>query len=430
MKDLKARKSGKNQAVNQSVRVTREEKLEAKGAEKKNYLDMTQNMKKEHQRLKKRLEVVGDPNYSLTLRKKIMDIKDQIQSLEEVKRKMTNDKFGRERRMNKVIMAGQNDAMVETQEKVKELTVLFDRVHKINKKLKSEENTKIETDENINKLQEKLSKLESEATEQGLNIQEVYNQNEEDIAADNAFKDPEFYERRKKIMESAKQTVLNKYAYKLEHIAEYYETVILDRNDTITKIKQKHEEILNRRFKANELMIKTKVMTLEQADEQEKKYKHSLEKLPEIIDLGDDELMNQFKIVLYKEGRGIRLETLRNAPKPLIKSPTLMRQATKSVKPDDKKPEKGKKDSIITEYDEHEDNDNPKKVVKSNKVDPKISDQDNNDLKYDFTKTEDKSDDEKSLKGESTKKPLFGDSTKPALVKKPTIGGRVKARPF
>jgi SpoVK/Ycf46/Vps4 family AAA+-type ATPase len=136
MRDLKARKSGKNQAINQSVRVTREEKLESKGAEKKNYQDMTQNMKKEHQRLKRRLEVVGDPNYSLTLRKKIMDIKDQIQTLEEVKRKMTNDKFVRERRMNKVIMAGQNDAMVETQERVKELTVLFDRVHKINKKLK------------------------------------------------------------------------------------------------------------------------------------------------------------------------------------------------------------------------------------------------------------------------------------------------------
>jgi hypothetical protein len=86
-------------------------------------------------------------------------------------------------------------------------------------------------------LQEKLSKLESEATEKGLNIQEIYNENEEDIDVDKVSKDSEFYERRKKIMESAKQTVLNKYAYKLEQIAEHYEKVILDRNDTVTKIK-------------------------------------------------------------------------------------------------------------------------------------------------------------------------------------------------
>jgi hypothetical protein len=177
-------------------------------------------------------------------------------------------------------------------------------------------------------------------------------------------------------------------------------------------------------------MIKLKVMTLEQADEQEKKYKHSIENLPEMINLGNDELMNQFKIVLYKEGRGIRLETLRNAPKPLIKSPTLMKPSAKSGKPGEKKPEKGKKDSIITEYDEHEDHEEPKKIIKEKKDDQKISEQDNKDLKYDFAKNQDKSDDEKSLKGESTKNPLYGDNTKPSLMKKPIIGERAKGKPF
>ena len=75
-----------------------------------------------------------------------MDIKEDIHRLEEEKRKLINNKFIRklltiflsylipiigERHMNKVIMAGQPEAMDEIQKKVKELTVLFDRDTKV-----------------------------------------------------------------------------------------------------------------------------------------------------------------------------------------------------------------------------------------------------------------------------------------------------------
>jgi hypothetical protein len=201
MKDLRARNSGNSYKANQSVRVTREEILEAKGAEKENYKHMMDIMRKERDRLKKRLGIVGDPSYSLSVRKKIMDIKDQIQCLEEAKRKLKSNKFGRQIKMNKVISAGQNDAMMETHEKVKELTCIFDRVHKINKKLESELNTKAETDDTLSKLQQKLSKLESEAEEKGYDIHEIYNKTETDPDTESAPKDPEFYNRKMKILE-------------------------------------------------------------------------------------------------------------------------------------------------------------------------------------------------------------------------------------
>jgi hypothetical protein len=97
MKDLRTRNSGNSYKANQSVRVTREEILEAKGAEKENYKHMMDIMRKERDRLKKRLGIVGDPSYSLSLRKKIMDIKDQIQCLEEAKRKLKSNKFRRQK---------------------------------------------------------------------------------------------------------------------------------------------------------------------------------------------------------------------------------------------------------------------------------------------------------------------------------------------
>lgn len=52
--------------------VTEEDKIRYKTAEKKNYQQMTVNMKNEHEKLQKRLEVVGDPSYSLKLRKQII----------------------------------------------------------------------------------------------------------------------------------------------------------------------------------------------------------------------------------------------------------------------------------------------------------------------------------------------------------------------
>jgi len=79
---------------------------------------------------------------SLQLRKKINDIKEQIKKFEEEKRRLINEKFVRERTMNKVIEAGQPDAMTEIQEKIKELTVLFDRNNKLAKKIEFQDNTK------------------------------------------------------------------------------------------------------------------------------------------------------------------------------------------------------------------------------------------------------------------------------------------------
>ena len=96
---------------------------------------MLQNMQKEHAKVKSRLDVVGDPGYSLEVRKQINDIKSEIRSLEKEKSKLTGDKFAREKRLNKVLDAGQPDAMQETQKKVQEMTVHFDRLDKLNKKV-------------------------------------------------------------------------------------------------------------------------------------------------------------------------------------------------------------------------------------------------------------------------------------------------------
>jgi len=146
MKDVKIRRANNARRINQSTRCTREEKLELKNSELKSLEKMIENMKIEQKNLKKRLEVVGNPSYSLMLRKQIIDIKDQIHVLEEHERKAVNDKFLRDKEIDRVLMAGQSDAMIETQDKAKELTVLMDQWQKLHKKIAAKEKTQEEAE--------------------------------------------------------------------------------------------------------------------------------------------------------------------------------------------------------------------------------------------------------------------------------------------
>lgn len=154
--------------------------------------------------MKKRLEVIGNPNYSLQLRKKIIDVKEQIHILEEEKRRLLNEKFIRERKINKVIMAGQPDAMQESQEKVKELTVLFDRIHKVDKKLEFQDKTKNDAEKQLAEIQDKLAGLEAEAEEKGLNLDEIYANDDANLT--DLSKDSKTYERKLNVIQQAIDT--------------------------------------------------------------------------------------------------------------------------------------------------------------------------------------------------------------------------------
>ena len=106
-------------------------------------------------------------------------------------------------------MAGQNDAMQETQERVKELTVLFDRSQKLNKKLDYQETTQKDANRQLVEIQDKLAKMESDAESKGINLEEVYKiELEEEV---DVSKDPRVYERKAAVIQQAIDT--NKYVY-------------------------------------------------------------------------------------------------------------------------------------------------------------------------------------------------------------------------
>lgn len=169
---------------------------------------MLANMQKEYDKFKKRFDKVGDPSYALDLRSKIAEVKEKIHKLEEAKRDLKHEKFGRERKMNQVIMEGQPDAMLEIQTKVKEMTVLFDRLAKLNKKLKFQQETKDQADELLKEKQDALQEIETKAQQEGVDFNtETSNQS----ITDSFMRDPRTYSRKTKVIQQAIEANKTKY---------------------------------------------------------------------------------------------------------------------------------------------------------------------------------------------------------------------------
>ena len=253
-------------------------------------------MKNEHNRLKKRLEIVGDPGYSLQLRKKIMDIKEQIHQLEEEKRRLTNEKFVRERKMNKVIMAGQPSVMQEIQDRVKENTVLFDRIQKVNKKIDFQQKTKLEADAKLAEIKEKLAKQEELVQKHGLNLEEIY-ANEEN-ASEHISSDPLVYDRKETVIQQALKVNQQMYFKKLEELKQKLEGILTEKNDSLSMIKIRHEQTIEKRKEVNDLKLKSKLVTPEELEQQNENTEEILGEIPPATVIEEDATIIKLNDVL------------------------------------------------------------------------------------------------------------------------------------
>lgn len=278
--------------------MSKQEKLKSKASEKKTYEQITQNMRNEHNRLKKRLEIVGDPGYSLQLRKKIIDIKEQIHQLEDEKRKLTNEKFVRERKMNKVIMAGQPDAMQEIQDRVRENTVLFDRIQKLNKKIDFQYKTKKEADVKLEEIKQKLTKQEELAQKYDLNLEEIYAKEEE--TANDISSDPAVYDRKEAVIQQAIKTNQQMYFKKFEELKLKLEKILTEKNDSLSMIKIRHEQTIEKRKEVNDLKLKSKLVTAEELEQQNENTEEILGEIPPATIIEEDPTIIKLNDVLAK----------------------------------------------------------------------------------------------------------------------------------
>lgn len=293
LKDYQMKKLGKPKYGIENLSV--EYKLKSRDAESMNYNKILSNLNHEHAKVKKRLDVVGDPAYAFEVRKIIIDTKQKIQNLEEEKRHLMSVKFNQEKKINKVLDAGQPDAMLVIQKKVQEMTVLFDKMEKINKKLEFQKGTKDEQDQKYNETMNKLQELEAEAKEKGIDASEYEGIDEEDLGY-SISKNPLTYERKENIIKQAIETERQKYAKVLDKMRNKLVTVMKERNEVISKIREKQIQTVEIREEVNELMVKSRLISEEDA-------KMSLQDTKDkVVDLPEELVIDQDKIVAKLNG--------------------------------------------------------------------------------------------------------------------------------
>lgn len=294
MKDYKIRKLGKPKYGIENLPV--EYKLRSRDAEEVNYQKMLQNMAMEHSQLKKRLEVVGDPSYSLELRRKNMEIKQQIRALEEERRRLANEKFQRDKKIGRVMEAGQPDAMLEIQKKVQEMTIVFDKLERINKQLEFQEGTKLESQKKFEETQQRLQDLEAKAKAKNIDLDKLdEDESETGISLE---QDPKTYERKEAIIKQAIETDKQMYMKVLGDLKTKLVSELKEKNEIVHKIRERHFQTNEKRKEVNELMVKSKLISEADVGKFDQENDESLKDLPEEELASEDTLISKLTTVI------------------------------------------------------------------------------------------------------------------------------------
>lgn len=168
---------GYKYGTNGKLKQTKEEKLKHYSLEEENYGKLLGNMSAEYSKVKARLFQVQDHHYVINLKEQIVQTGETIKELESANAEHRNSQFIAEKKMNQLINKGQNDAMSEIQEKMKEIGFLTERVRMLDQKIAFQEKTEAEIESRISNMTNKCKDKEKEANAKGLSLK---NQNDED----------------------------------------------------------------------------------------------------------------------------------------------------------------------------------------------------------------------------------------------------------
>lgn len=225
-----------------------------------------------------------------------MEIKQQIRVLEEERRKLSNGKFQRDKKINRVMEAGQPDAMLAIQKKVQEMTIIYDKLEKLNKQLEFQENTQQESQKKFEETQQRLQDLETKAKEKDIDLDKLGD--DESEFGVSLEQDPKTYERKEAIIRQAIETDRQMYAKVLEDLKTKLVTALKEKNEIVHKIRERHSQTNEKRKEVNELMVKSKLISEADAGKFEQENDESLKDLPEEEIVSEDTLVSKLSAVI------------------------------------------------------------------------------------------------------------------------------------
>jgi len=221
------------------------QRIRTKEEEIKNTDKAIQNLVREHQRLRRRLEEVQSPDFLINLKKKLKETDQEIKEHERLKNSLHVEQIRREKRLDKIIEKNEPENMKTINDQTARLAYLSEKVSDLKEQLEKAERLKDQQIEHIEELKQRQHKLNQIAQHYGVDHEK--NMGEE---AERLQQELELLEKQKRILKSAIDTMNKKYestlaAKKKEFDQLYYKkaSILKSYNEKIKALRGKGQEI-------------------------------------------------------------------------------------------------------------------------------------------------------------------------------------------
>jgi len=231
------------------------QRIRAREKEIQNTDKAIQNLVREHQRLRRRLEEVQSPDFLLNMKKSIRAAEKDIKDYERQLQQLHVDQIRREKRLDKIIEKNEPESMKQINDQTSRLAYLTEKIAELKDSYEKSERLKEQQQEHLEELRQRLEKLQQIADHYGI---EVDKHDENAKEAEKLIKDLSQLEKQKRILRSAIDVAAKKFEATLAEKKKEFEQLYLRKAMILKGYNEKVRQLKAKGLEIQELIEKAK----------------------------------------------------------------------------------------------------------------------------------------------------------------------------
>ena len=231
------------------------QRIRAREKEIQNTDKAIQNLVREHQRLKRRLEEVQSPDFLLNLKKSVRDTEKEIKELERQLQQLHVEQIRREKRLDRIIEKNEPESMKQINDQTSRLAYLTEKIAELREGCARSERLKEQQQEHAKELRQRLEKLQQIAEHYGIEVDKHEAHGKE---AERLSKDLNQLEKQKRILKSVLDGAAKKFEAALQEKKKELEQLLQRKALVLRGFNEKVRQLRAKGLEIQELIEKAK----------------------------------------------------------------------------------------------------------------------------------------------------------------------------
>ena len=202
-----------------------------------------QNLIREHQKVKRRLEEVQNPDFLLNLKKNIRTTEKEIKDHEKLLQLLHVEQIRREKRLDKIIEKNEPETMKSINDSQSRLSYLTEKVSDLRDQIDKAEKLKLQQQEHLTELKQRSEKISQIADHYGIEI-DKHQENQDEF--EKLQKDLMLLEKQKKIVKTAIETMSKKYETALTDKKKEFDALYMKKAMILKSYNEKIKQLKNK----------------------------------------------------------------------------------------------------------------------------------------------------------------------------------------